>query len=988
MAGVNARNYLFPSTIGNLVNLVSLTMPDMSGPVPDLSKLAKLSSCGLGKYTQICINFLDRDEFVNAQPAVCRGQMSRFPVCPGATSYYKQTPSDDCAKVAALYFRGLPVSNASPTRAVPDVSVFPFLRELDLQGCGYTSVQDTFKASMTGLTIVNLAQNSLERSPFPTSLANLPNLQQMRISGTQNPAPNFKNSQLITQCSFGSPSFCIPFVDKENFLNDQPFACVGGLQNVPVCPSAMIYKETPGVIPQNSPDCEFVETAFFGGAATAPWRSRGSCCGFEGSPGFWLFGKNLQYIKCDKDLRITELSFSSMSLSGAIPNITQLEKLEKFDIGSNRFSSTVDVFGGNLTTSLKFLALGNPRMQSAAPQSISKMINLEILWLDTPYPGPLPDMRNLTSLHRCTLMNSVTCIPFVNAADFRAAQPPACQGASLNALPTCVGATDVYLLKPIVPEDCSRVAQLFFPDNNPPWFPNANCCGWNSRRPDGVFRGESLQFVRCDGEAYVTHISFWRMGLSGTVQNLSSLTRLRHLELSDNSFSDIKDLEAVSGTIKYLSIRDLRGRRLPFPESISQLINLETLLVHPTFTGTIPNLVNLTSLSTCAIFNPTCIPASDRAAYISTQPRACREHLVNMPICREYESDCNKLSGMFYPAGLEPWAGRPTCCGWQHDPGWFWGAENWRRIECDADGRITVLKLFAMYITPNYLSGTIPDLSVFSRLEQVNLGENYFYNAGDFYAGLAPTLKVLHVFNRFGGPIPDLSALTQLEECVVNQNSELCIPFVNKQVFWEAQPPACQPNVDSLPVCPDASATYVPPQRTTTQVTESQTTITTTSTAIEVTATSTATTTSPPASITDPPRDPRFPSMVPDISAELQEASEITFTLLPETLPVTLSNIGRTRTIIQQNSGQPSSTSTTNPSPNGEGGDGGKTAESNEVSREASVPLLVVVVVLGLVAVLGSVGAFFVGRYLGRLAVLEVKKPLMTDMQVSTDREV
>ncbi|KAI8829930.1 hypothetical protein BC829DRAFT_141484 [Chytridium lagenaria] len=66
---------------------------------------------------------------------------------------------------------------------------------------------------------------------------------------------------------------------------------------------------------------------------------------------------------------------------------------------------------------------------------------------------------------------------------------------------------------------------------------------------------------------------------------------------------------------------------------------------------------------------------------------------------------------------------------------------------------------------------------------------------------LMTNLTTLRLFNRFGGPLPDLSGLTRLETCVLNQNPELCIPFVNRREFLEVQPRVCAGSLEVVPVC-------------------------------------------------------------------------------------------------------------------------------------------------------------------------------------------
>ncbi|KAJ3101191.1 hypothetical protein HDU97_001603 [Phlyctochytrium planicorne] len=133
------------------------------------------------------------------------------------------------------------------------------------------------------------------------------------------------------------------------------------------------------------------------------------------------------------------------------------------------------------------------------------------------------------------------------------------------------------------------------------------------------------------------------------------------------------------------------------------------------------------------------------------------------------------------------------------------------------------------------LFGRLPDLSVFKRLERIELGENFFSEMDDVFKPIASkitylsmhenrvmksdfpqsigdmtNIKDILMFNRFGGQLPDFSALTKLETCQVNQNPGLCIPYANRADYIAAQPKPCLEHMNVIPTCANASATFTP----------------------------------------------------------------------------------------------------------------------------------------------------------------------------------
>ncbi|KAI8829931.1 hypothetical protein BC829DRAFT_423738 [Chytridium lagenaria] len=446
---------------------------------------------------------------------------------------------------------------------------------------------------------------------FPTSLATLPNLQVMRL-GSLLPGP--------------APDMRLAETSKTNR---------------PVCEGATVYKEFEregkrgGVGIVKCWRMGFLEVRV--GTENAPWKARGTCCGWEAVPGYWVNLRNLQFIKCNNESRVTSVSFANYGLNTTVvPDLSGLLALERLDLGDNRFLR-VDggVFLGGVVESLKFLSISNNPIVGTLPSTFTNLKNLEVMYIDSSFTGPFPDLRNMTSLWRCHLDRIQTCIPFVNVEDFKMAQPLMCRRRrEMVEMKGCSRGDEVYRFKPVVPAECKVLGDMFFGDANPPWYPSENCCGWYSR----PVLSEFPQLVKCDGEGMVTHVAFWNMSLGGRVPDLGRLKRLTYLDLSMNAWNEVGEaLEGVKETLKHLIIRDLiDARPLPFPATISKLTNLETLRIDPTFTGEMANLANLTGLTTCSVRNPTCLPTADKVGYLGTQPGVCVADLVEMEGCKEY----------------------------------------------------------------------------------------------------------------------------------------------------------------------------------------------------------------------------------------------------------------------------------------------------------------------------------------------------------------
>ena len=104
---------------------------------------------------------------------------------------------------------------------------------------------------------------------------------------------------------------------------------------------------------------------------------------------------------------------------------------------------------------------------------------------------------------------------------------------------------------------------------------------------------------------------------------------------------------------------------------------------------------------------------------------------------------------------------------WKRSDNWLSGAAlaDWYGVSTDDSGRVVELSL-----PNNGLSGSIPDLGVFTYLEVLDLNANQLTGAIPDLSTLTKLRKLHLYWNELSGSIPDLSALTKLEILYLHGN--------------------------------------------------------------------------------------------------------------------------------------------------------------------------------------------------------------------------
>ena len=262
--------------------------------------------------------------------------------------------------------------------------------------------------------------------------------------------------------------------------------------------------------------------------------------------------------------------------------------------------------------------------------------------------------------------------------------------------------------------DCAALESLYDDTGGADWKTSTN---WKSSNPLGQWHGVSVT----DGRVSYIHLDSNQ--LTGTISDLSSLTGLTGLDLSNNSLSGtIPDLGSLTG-LNYLLLQnnDLDGN---FPSSMSSLTALHNLnLSDNSLGGTIPDLSSLTRLTRMQL--------SDNA-FSGTIPDLSSTRLGTLDLSN------NQLTGTLGGSSL------PN-------------------------------SLCVINLSNNSLSGTIPDLSSQRRLCQLRLNGNSFtgtVSASLFPDGSADSPVVIDLSdNRLSGTLPDLSSISRLAYLILRNNS-------------------------------------------------------------------------------------------------------------------------------------------------------------------------------------------------------------------------
>ncbi|BAP54712.1 hypothetical protein THII_0415 [Thioploca ingrica] len=122
------------------------------------------------------------------------------------------------------------------------------------------------------------------------------------------------------------------------------------------------------------------------------WKETLAPCGWSG-------------INCEGGY-VTEIVRENNNLiSGNLPNLSNLNQLQKLNLSHNQLSGTL--LSATFPTTLQVLMLGNNQFSGAIPTNLNLLINLQQLALhNNQFSGPLPNLSNLTQLQSLLLQNN------------------------------------------------------------------------------------------------------------------------------------------------------------------------------------------------------------------------------------------------------------------------------------------------------------------------------------------------------------------------------------------------------------------------------------------------------------------------------------------------------------------------------------------------------------------------------------------------------
>ena len=245
--------------------------------------------------------------------------------------------------------------------------------------------------------------------------------------------------------------------------------------------------------------------------------------------------------------------------------------------------------------------------------------------------------------------------------------------------------------------------------------------------------------------------------LTGSIPALSALTNLRALDLTSNDLSgSIPDMSALTRlTHLYLGNNQFTG---PFPVSLASIPNLNSLyLVGSQLSGCIPASLrsvtnnDLNSLGLLFCDEPTLTPTVTDTPTVTPTPTATTNAA---------DAERAALVALYNATDGDNWTNNDN-----------WLSEeplgNWHGVTTDENGRVTELRL-----SSNGMSGSISDLSALSNLTALGLSSNQLTGSIPNLGALTNLQSISLFNNQLSGSIP--TALTSLTDL----NTRLSRPVV------------------------------------------------------------------------------------------------------------------------------------------------------------------------------------------------------------------
>lgn len=283
-------------------------------------------------------------------------------------------------------------------------------------------------------------------------------------------------------------------------------------------------------------------------------------------------------------------------------------------------------------------------------------------------------------------------------------------------------------------EDRATLVALYQATDGANWAQKAN---WLSDASIATWYG-----VKTDGDGRVTELTLAGNNLSGTLPDLSALTRLTILDLDFNLLTgSIPDLSALT-QLEWLSVstNQLSGS-VPALNTLTDLERLD--LSANQLAGSIPNLAALTQLTDLSL-------ADNNLTGSIPDLNA----LTNLT---ELDLGSNQLTGSI--PGLSALTNLKVLSLSDNELGGSIPALS------------TLTNLTDLYLGSNLLTGSVPGLSALTDLAWIDLSNNQLTGQIPDISALTNLRFVLLAQNQLTGPIPNLNTLAKLTDLSLSNNS-------------------------------------------------------------------------------------------------------------------------------------------------------------------------------------------------------------------------
>ena len=707
---------VFTDSSGNVVRL-HLSTNRLSGPLPDLSALTKLTTLDLSN-NRLTGEITVLSSLTNLTALSLIGNQLSGPL-PDLSTLTALTsvnlngneltgPIPNLETLTRLRF--LFIRDNRLSGEIPELSALTRLQTLALSGNRLKGEIPNLSA-LTGLQVLALGLNRLE-GEIP-DLSALANLERLTLSGNQlegmipdlsalirleglylndnkltGEIPDLSGLPDLAALNLAGNDLCLPVGAKLSALHNDVavhLKSIGltycGNENLPVAPT--------------SPEEKGALAALFQATDGAGWTNRDNW--LTDAPIATWYG-----VSTDGEGRVNGLRLPENNLAGQIPDLKVLTKLTTLDLGGNNLAGQIPDLSA--LTNLTALDLGANELTGSVPD-LSALTNLTTLELsNNMLTGAISDLRAPASLVHLSLSSNRL----------------------RGQIPDLGAFTNLWRLE--------------INDNN----------------LDGPLPDLSALTT-------LTTLNLSDNRLTGSIQDLNAPANLGYLYLDANRISGrILAISALSNLVELtVSANKLTGE-IPDLSALTSLKKLD--LSSNQLEGAVPDLSALTNLTSLDLSgNDLCLPEdTDLTALSSTAADHLRS--LNLSTCTGSETtDANSERAAL--VALYNATGGPN---WTHNDNWLTDEPiaAWHGVLLDESGRVAHLIL-----QKNGLNGGIPDLGALTNLTILDLNNNRLSGEIPDLGALSNlTILDLHA-NELSGTIPDLNALTELAALDLGHNN-------------------------------------------------------------------------------------------------------------------------------------------------------------------------------------------------------------------------